>query len=134
MMHTGDTPYEARVVISEMVRQVKEWDPLFREQVKSATPVKSDRGEKFKKKKKGKSADDIAFRETSDVARGALKKRLAWAGVMTSPLVLLVFFGVYFEGHFVTSVPGTATKTPFRRVPSTTTSRPERKRSGTEPL
>ena len=74
----------------------KEWDPLFREQVKSATPVKSDRGEKLKKKKKGKSADDIAFRETSDVARGTLKKRLAWAGVLTSPVVLLLFFGVYF--------------------------------------
>jgi thymidylate synthase ThyX len=33
MMHTGDAPYEARVVISEMVRQVKEWDPLFFEKV-----------------------------------------------------------------------------------------------------
>jgi thymidylate synthase ThyX len=33
MMHTGDAPYEARMVISEMVRQVKEWDPLFFEKV-----------------------------------------------------------------------------------------------------
>src|SRR6188472_947923 len=33
MMHTGDAPYETRVVISEMVRQVKEWDPLFFEKV-----------------------------------------------------------------------------------------------------
>jgi thymidylate synthase ThyX len=33
MMHTGDTPYEARLVISEMVRLVKEWDPLFFEKV-----------------------------------------------------------------------------------------------------
>src|SRR5215467_11451742 len=33
MMHTGDTPHEARVVISEMVRQVQEWDPLFFEKV-----------------------------------------------------------------------------------------------------
>jgi thymidylate synthase ThyX len=33
MMHTGDAPFEARVVISEMVRQVKEWDPLFFEKV-----------------------------------------------------------------------------------------------------
>jgi thymidylate synthase ThyX len=33
MMHTGDAPYEARVVISEMVRQVKVWDPLFFDKV-----------------------------------------------------------------------------------------------------
>ena len=33
MMHTGDAPYETRVVISEMVRLVKEWDPLFFEKV-----------------------------------------------------------------------------------------------------
>ena len=31
----------------------KEWDPLFREHVKQASFSKSDRGEKFKKKKKG---------------------------------------------------------------------------------
>ena len=29
MVNTGDAPYEARVVISEMVRLVKEWDPQF---------------------------------------------------------------------------------------------------------
>ena len=29
MMNTGDTPFEARLVISEMVRLVKEWDPNF---------------------------------------------------------------------------------------------------------
>jgi thymidylate synthase ThyX len=33
MVHTGDTPYEARVVIEEMVRLVREWDPLFFEKV-----------------------------------------------------------------------------------------------------
>jgi thymidylate synthase ThyX len=33
MMHTGDAPYEAQLVISEMVRQVKAWDPLFFEKV-----------------------------------------------------------------------------------------------------
>jgi thymidylate synthase ThyX len=33
MMHTGDAPHEARVVISEMVRQVQEWDPLFFDKV-----------------------------------------------------------------------------------------------------
>src|SRR5678815_1428655 len=33
MMHTGDAPYETHVVISEMVRLVKEWDPLFFEKV-----------------------------------------------------------------------------------------------------
>ena len=33
MMHTGDAPYEARMVISEMLRQVREWDPLFFEKV-----------------------------------------------------------------------------------------------------
>src|SRR3954452_5478979 len=42
--------------------------------------------------------------------------------------------GEYFEGLFVTSVSGTATKAPLRSCPSTTTSRPVRKRSGTEPL
>ena len=33
MMQSGDTPNEARLVISEMVRLVKEWDPLFFEKV-----------------------------------------------------------------------------------------------------
>ena len=33
MMHAGDTPYESRLVISEMVRLVREWDPLFFEKV-----------------------------------------------------------------------------------------------------
>ena len=33
MIHTGDTPYEARIVIDEMVRLVREWDPLFFEKV-----------------------------------------------------------------------------------------------------
>jgi thymidylate synthase ThyX len=33
MMNTGDTPHEARLVISEMVRLVKEWDPNFFEKV-----------------------------------------------------------------------------------------------------
>jgi thymidylate synthase ThyX len=33
MVNTGDAPHEARVVISEMVRLVKEWDPLFFEKV-----------------------------------------------------------------------------------------------------
>jgi thymidylate synthase ThyX len=33
MVNTSDTPYEARVVIGEMVRQVREWDPMFFEKV-----------------------------------------------------------------------------------------------------
>src|SRR6187455_2928280 len=33
MMNTGDAPHETRVVISEMVRLVKEWDPYFFEKV-----------------------------------------------------------------------------------------------------
>jgi thymidylate synthase ThyX len=33
MMNTGDAPFEARLVISEMVRLVKEWDPYFFEKV-----------------------------------------------------------------------------------------------------
>jgi thymidylate synthase ThyX len=33
MMNTGDTPFEAQVVISEMVRQVKQWDPYFFDKV-----------------------------------------------------------------------------------------------------
>ena len=33
MVNTGDTPYEAREIIGEMVRLVKEWDPLFFEKV-----------------------------------------------------------------------------------------------------
>jgi thymidylate synthase ThyX len=33
MVHTGDTPHEARIVIEEMVRLVREWDPLFFEKV-----------------------------------------------------------------------------------------------------
>src|SRR4029077_7543610 len=41
--------------------------------------------------------------------------------------------GVYFDGHFVTSEPGFATNVPLRSVPSTTTCRPVRNRSGTLP-
>ena len=33
MMQSGDAPHEARLVISEMVRLVKEWDPLFFDKV-----------------------------------------------------------------------------------------------------
>ncbi|HKO02707.1 MAG TPA: FAD-dependent thymidylate synthase, partial [Thermoanaerobaculia bacterium] len=33
MVNSGDTPYETRAVIGEMVRQVREWDPLFFEKV-----------------------------------------------------------------------------------------------------
>lgn len=33
MMRSGDAPYETQLVVSEMVRLVKEWDPLFFEKV-----------------------------------------------------------------------------------------------------
>ena len=33
MMNTGDAPHETRLVISEMVRLVKEWDPYFFDKV-----------------------------------------------------------------------------------------------------
>jgi thymidylate synthase ThyX len=33
MVNTGDSPYETRAVIGEMVRLVKEWDPFFFEKV-----------------------------------------------------------------------------------------------------
>ena len=33
MVNSGDAPYESRVVVSEMVRLVKEWDPLFFEKI-----------------------------------------------------------------------------------------------------
>jgi thymidylate synthase ThyX len=38
MVHTGDAPHEASLVISEMVRLVKEWDPHFFEKV-GAGPI-----------------------------------------------------------------------------------------------
>src|SRR4051812_27783697 len=41
MVNTSDTPHEARVVISEMVRLVREWDPYFFEKVGLA-PIPSD--------------------------------------------------------------------------------------------
>ena len=41
MMNTGDAPYEAREVISEMVRLVKEWDPYFFEKV-GLSPIAED--------------------------------------------------------------------------------------------
>ncbi len=45
------------------------------------------------------------------------------------------FAAWYFDGHFVIIEPGFVTKVPSARcVPVTTTSRPTRKRSGTEPL
>jgi thymidylate synthase ThyX len=33
MLHSGDTPHETQLVVGEMVRLVKEWDPLFFEKV-----------------------------------------------------------------------------------------------------
>ena len=42
MMNTGDTPHETRVVIGEMVRLVKEWDPLFFEKVGAGTIAPED--------------------------------------------------------------------------------------------
>jgi thymidylate synthase ThyX len=41
MMNSGDAPYETRQIVSEMVRQVREWDPLFFEKVGLA-PIESD--------------------------------------------------------------------------------------------
>jgi thymidylate synthase ThyX len=41
MMNTGDAPYEAQLVISEMVRLVKEWDPHFFDKV-GPGPIASD--------------------------------------------------------------------------------------------
>jgi len=42
MVNTGDAPAEARVVVGEMVRLVKEWDPFFFEKVGLA-PIPTDR-------------------------------------------------------------------------------------------
>ena len=42
MMNAGDTPHETRGVIGEMVRLVKEWDPLFFERVGAGTIAPED--------------------------------------------------------------------------------------------
>ena len=42
MVNTGDAPAEARLVIGEMVRLVREWDPLFFEKVGLA-PIRAGR-------------------------------------------------------------------------------------------
>jgi thymidylate synthase ThyX len=41
MVNTGDAPHEARMVISEMVRLVKEWDPHFFDKI-GPGPIASD--------------------------------------------------------------------------------------------
>jgi thymidylate synthase ThyX len=41
MVNTSDAPYEARLVIGEMVRLVRDWDPLFFEKV-GLTPLDGD--------------------------------------------------------------------------------------------
>ena len=41
MVNSGDTPYEARLVVGEMVRLVREWDPLFFEKV-GLDPIASE--------------------------------------------------------------------------------------------
>jgi thymidylate synthase ThyX len=41
MVNSGDAPYETRQIIGEMVRQVREWDPLFFEKVGLA-PIAGD--------------------------------------------------------------------------------------------
>ncbi len=42
MAGSGDTPYEARIVVGEMVRLVKEWDPYFFEKI-GAGPLEPQR-------------------------------------------------------------------------------------------
>jgi thymidylate synthase ThyX len=37
MVNSGDAPYEANVVVGEMVRLVREWDPLFFEKIGAGT-------------------------------------------------------------------------------------------------
>ncbi len=37
MVNSGDAPYEARVVVNEMVRLVKDWDPMFFEKIGAGT-------------------------------------------------------------------------------------------------
>ncbi len=41
MVYSGDTPHETRLVVEEMVRLVKEWDPLFFEKV-GLGPIDAD--------------------------------------------------------------------------------------------
>ncbi len=41
MVNSGDAPYEARLIVTEMVRLVREWDPLFFEKVGLA-PIATD--------------------------------------------------------------------------------------------
>jgi thymidylate synthase ThyX len=41
MMRSGDTPHETQLVVGEMIRLVKEWDPLFFEKV-GLSPIDSD--------------------------------------------------------------------------------------------
>ena len=73
----------------------KEWDPLHRNSVKSIkVDYKRDRAQMLATKKKGKSAADIAWNATSDTQRRALKGRLAWAGVITAPLMLVLMLFV----------------------------------------
>ncbi|HEY1098608.1 MAG TPA: FHA domain-containing protein [Myxococcota bacterium] len=72
-----------------------EWNPLHREKVKNIkVDFKRDRAAMLAKKKKGKSADDIAFIATSDTQRKVLKGRLAWAGIITAPIVLIAVLAV----------------------------------------
>jgi hypothetical protein len=78
-----------RVIKADAVG-AKEWDPLHREKVRNIkVDYKRDRAQLLAKKKKGKSADDIAFTATSDTQRRAVKGRLAWVGLIVSPIVVL---------------------------------------------
>src|SRR5262249_37821159 len=65
-----------------------------------------------------------------DEAEGQEERRAPEQG---HQVLELLFAGAYFDGHFVTSEPGFATKVPLRSVPSTTTCRPVLNRSGTLP-
>src|SRR3954452_17750108 len=64
----------------------------------------------------------------------ATRPRLRRSAARPSVATYVVFFaGAYFDGHFVVSEFAFATKTPSRTLPVTTTSRPTRYGSGTEP-
>jgi thymidylate synthase ThyX len=59
MMNTGDTPYETRQIIAEMVRLVKEWDPNFFGKV-GPGPIASDDVPEMSLPKPGSGGDRYA--------------------------------------------------------------------------
>jgi thymidylate synthase ThyX len=92
MVNTGDTPHETRQIIGEMVRLVKEWDPLFFEKVGLAPMIAEDVPEtRFPKPRGGGDRYAAAFDARLDGRWSRLRDTSVEAEAIVAESVRSVF-------------------------------------------